>query len=149
MSAVQTYPTAGDGGVGVRCEELVHIYRTGDLDVVAVRGVDLLVDPGERVALLGPSGSGKSTLLAMLGGLIPPSAGRVWVGDEEIGGLGERALLRLRSQRVGLVLQGAARKPAAVRHPDRQRALRAPLAAAGSSQRADATAGAPGGARPR
>ena len=109
MSAVQTYPTAGDGGVGVRCEELVHIYRTGDLDVVAVRGVDLVVDPGERVALLGPSGSGKSTLLAMLGGLIPPSAGRVWVGDEEIGGLNERALLRLRSQRGGLVLQGAAR----------------------------------------
>ncbi len=109
MSAVQTYPTAGDGGVGVRCEELVHIYRTGDLDVVAVRGVDLVVDPGERVALLGPSGSGKSTLLAMLGGLIPPSAGRVWVGDDEIGGLNERALLRLRSQRVGLVLQGAAR----------------------------------------
>ncbi len=109
MSAVQTYPTAGDGGVGVRCEELVHIYRTGDLDVVAVRGVDLVVGPGERVALLGPSGSGKSTLLAMLGGLIPPSAGRVWVGDEEIGGLNERALLRLRSQRVGLVLQGAAR----------------------------------------
>ena len=109
MSAVQTYPTAGTGGVGVRCEELVHIYRTGDLDVVAVRGVDLVVEPGERVALLGPSGSGKSTLLAMLGGLIPPSAGRVWVGDEEIGGMNERALLRLRSQRVGLVLQGAAR----------------------------------------
>jgi putative ABC transport system ATP-binding protein len=109
MSAVETYPTAGAGGVGVRCEELVHIYRTGDLDVVAVRGVDLVVEPGERVALLGPSGSGKSTLLAMLGGLIPPSAGRVWVGDEEIGGMNERALLRLRSQRVGLVLQGAAR----------------------------------------
>ena len=108
-AAVTSYPTAGVGGVGVRCEELVHIYRTGDLDVVAVRGVDLVVAPGERVALLGPSGSGKSTLLAMLGGLIPPSAGRVWVGDEEIGGMNERGLLRMRSQRVGLVLQGAAR----------------------------------------
>jgi len=108
-AAVTSYPTAGVGGVGVRCEELVHIYRTGDLDVVAVRGVDLVVAPGVRVALLGPSGSGKSTLLAMLGGLIPPSAGRVWVGDEEIGGMNERSLLRLRSQRVGLVLQGAAR----------------------------------------
>jgi len=108
-AAVTYFPTAGAGGLGVRCEELVHIYRTGDLDVVAVRGVDLVVAPGERVALLGPSGSGKSTLLAMLGGLIPPSAGRVWVGDEEIGGLNERGLLRMRSQRVGLVLQGAAR----------------------------------------
>jgi len=96
-------------GLAVRCEELVHIYRTGDLDVVAVRGVDLVVEPGEKVALLGPSGSGKSTLLGMLGGLIPPSAGQVWVGDEEIGGMPERALLRMRAQRVGLVLQGAAR----------------------------------------
>ena len=111
MSAVVASPPTGTrpGGLAVRCEELVHIYRTGDLDVVAVRGVDLVVDPGERVALLGPSGSGKSTLLGMLGGLIPPSAGRVWVGDDEIGGMNERGLLRLRAQRVGLVLQGAAR----------------------------------------
>lgn len=96
-------------GLGVRCEELVHIYRTGDMDVVAVRGVDLAVRAGERVALLGPSGSGKSTLLGMLGGLIPPSAGRLWIGDEETGGLSERALLGLRAQRIGFVLQGAAR----------------------------------------
>ncbi|MDA8436314.1 MAG: ABC transporter ATP-binding protein [Actinomycetales bacterium] len=109
MSAVTTQAASGPGGLAVRCEELVHIYRTGDLDVVAVRGVDLVVEPGERVALLGPSGSGKSTLLAMLGGLLPPSAGRVWVGDDEIGGMNERALLRLRAQRVGVVLQGAAR----------------------------------------
>jgi ABC-type lipoprotein export system ATPase subunit len=102
-------PHAALGGLAVRCEELVHIYRTGDLDVVAVRGVDLTIDPGERVALLGPSGSGKSTLLGMLGGLIPPSAGQVWIGDEPIGGLTEGALLRMRAQRVGFVLQGAAR----------------------------------------
>ncbi len=104
-----TTATRPRGGLGVRCEELVHIYRLGDTDVVAVRGVDLEVRPGERVALLGPSGSGKSTLLAVLGGLLPPSAGRVFVGDEEIGGMSESGLLRMRSQRVGLVLQGAAR----------------------------------------
>ena len=96
-------------GLAIRCEELVHIYRTGDVDVVAVRGVDLDVDAGERVALLGPSGSGKSTLLGMLGGLIPLSAGRAWIGDDEIGGLTERQLLRMRADRVGFVLQGAAR----------------------------------------
>ncbi|HET7899893.1 MAG TPA: ATP-binding cassette domain-containing protein [Candidatus Nanopelagicales bacterium] len=101
--------TTTANGLAVRCEELVHIYRTGETDVVAVRGVDLLVAPGERVALLGPSGSGKSTLLAMLGGLVSPSAGRVWVGDDEIGGMSERERLRLRANRVGLVLQGAAR----------------------------------------
>jgi len=96
-------------GLSIRCEEVVHIYRTGDVDVVAVRGVDLSVGAGERVALLGPSGSGKSTLLGMLGGLIPLSAGRAWIGEDEIGGLTERALLRMRAYRVGFVLQGAAR----------------------------------------
>lgn len=106
MSAVTPVRRAG---LAVRCEELVHIYRTGDLDVVAVRGVDLDIEPGERVALLGPSGSGKSTLLGMLGGLIPASAGQVWIGDDPLGGLSERALLRMRAQRVGFVLQGAAR----------------------------------------
>jgi ABC-type lipoprotein export system ATPase subunit len=96
-------------GLSVRCEEAVHIYRAGGTDVVAVRGVDLVVDAGERVALLGPSGSGKSTLLAMLGGLLAPSAGRVLVGDDELSGASEAALLRMRAHRVGVVLQGAAR----------------------------------------
>jgi ABC-type lipoprotein export system ATPase subunit len=100
---------AGVAGLSIRCEELVHIYRTADVDVVAVRGVDLDVEAGERVALLGPSGSGKSTLLGMLGGLIPLSAGRAWIGDDEIGGLTEPQLLRMRADRVGFVLQGAAR----------------------------------------
>jgi ABC-type lipoprotein export system ATPase subunit len=96
-------------GLSVRCQELVHIYRLGDLEVVAVRGVDLDVDPGETVALLGPSGSGKSTLLALLGGLLPPSAGRLWIGEDEIGRMSQRQLLRLRATRVGTLLQGSAR----------------------------------------
>lgn len=110
-AAGRAAPGAGwDGrGLGVRCEELVHIYRTDGVDVVAVSGADLVVQPGERLALLGASGCGKSTLLGMIGGLIPPSAGRVWVGDQEIGALPERELLRMRSQRIGVVLQGAAR----------------------------------------
>ena len=100
---------ATTSGLAVRCEELVHIYRTGETQVVAVRGVDLDVASGERVALLGPSGSGKSTLLAMLGGLVTPSAGKAWVGEDEIGSMTERDRLRLRAHRVGLLLQGAAR----------------------------------------
>jgi len=96
-------------GVGVRCAGLVHIWSAGHDEVVAVRGVDLDVGAGETVALLGPSGSGKSTLLALLGGLMRPSAGSLWIGSTEISRLDARALLRLRSDRVGTVLQGAAR----------------------------------------
>jgi putative ABC transport system ATP-binding protein len=104
-------------GLSVRCEELVHIYRAGGTEVVAVRGVDLDVAAGEQLALLGPSGSGKSTLLALMGGLLPPSAGRVFVGDEEISRLGQADLLRLRADRVGIVLQGAARNLLAYASP--------------------------------
>ena len=97
-------------GVDVRCEGVVHLYRTFEgHDVVALRGVDLRIRPSERVAFLGPSGSGKSTLLTLLGGIQKPSAGRIFIGDEEISRMGERYLARLRSRRVSTMLQGAGR----------------------------------------
>ena len=91
--------------VGVRCEGLVHIYRLDGNDVVALRGVDLEVDPGERVALLGPSGSGKSSLLNLLAGLLKPSAGRLFIGGTDISRLSERDLLQLRATEVSVVAQ--------------------------------------------
>ena len=98
------------GGLGIRCEGVVHLYKTfGGHDVVALRGVDLTIRPGERVAFLGPSGSGKSTLLALLGGIQRPSAGRIFLGEEEISRMGERYLARIRSRQVSTMLQGSTR----------------------------------------
>jgi putative ABC transport system ATP-binding protein len=97
-------------GVEVRCVGVVHLYRTfAGHDVVALRGIDLTVAAGERVAFLGPSGCGKSTLLTLLGGIQRPSAGRVFLGDEEISRLGERRLTRVRGRLVSTMLQGASR----------------------------------------
>lgn len=101
---------APSGGINVRCQGVVHLYRTFEgHDVVALQGVDLEIDAGERVAFLGPSGSGKSTLLTLLGGIQRPSAGRIFLGEEEISRMGERYLARIRSRRVSTMLQGAIR----------------------------------------
>ena len=115
VSAIDVTPWDGSGatrrgGVEVRCEGVVHLYRTfAGHDVVALRGLDLTIAPGERVAFLGPSGCGKSTLLTLLGGIQRPSAGRIFLGDQEISRLSERRLTRVRARLVSTMLQGATR----------------------------------------
>jgi putative ABC transport system ATP-binding protein len=97
------------GGTDARLVEVTHLYPQPDGDVVALNGVDLEVQGGEMVALLGPSGSGKSTALGLLAGLMKPSAGRVLVGGTDLGGLSGRELAFLRATRISIVLQNPLR----------------------------------------
>ncbi len=96
-------------GLRVSAHGLVHIYRLEGNDVVALTSVDLEVAPGQLVGLLGPSGSGKSTLITLLAGLQRPSAGRLQVGEHDLGTLDDTELDWLRAVEVGAVLQGATR----------------------------------------
>jgi putative ABC transport system ATP-binding protein len=101
-------PPVGEGGIDAHCTGVVQLYKMPDGDdVVALRGVDLDIDAGEMVALLGPSGTGKSTVLRLLAGLLRPSAGRVHVGGYDLGKLPGRELTRLRATEIAYVLQDA------------------------------------------
>src|SRR5579872_863279 len=80
-------------------------FRRGRETVLAVDGVDLVVDEGEFVSMVGPSGSGKSTLLHLAGGLDSPDGGTVWLGGQDVASLSKAGLARLRRREVGFVFQ--------------------------------------------
>jgi len=84
---------------------LTKIYRIGEVEVHALRGIDLEVASGELIVLLGPSGSGKSTLLNILGGLDAPTAGDVHFLDHSLTGASEAELTRYRREHIGFVFQ--------------------------------------------
>ena len=89
----------------LKTQGLTKIYGSGETAVHALRGVDLTVENGEFVAIVGTSGSGKSTLLHMLGGLDRPTAGKVLVDGQDIFALKDEALTIFRRRRVGFVFQ--------------------------------------------
>jgi ABC-type lipoprotein export system ATPase subunit len=101
-------PQHGDGALIV-CDNLVKIYKVADLEVVALQGLDLVVEAGEFIALVGASGSGKSTLLNILGGLDLPSAGRASVAGHALGEMGTRERTLYRRRAIGFVWQQTAR----------------------------------------
>nr|WP_088321024.1 ABC transporter ATP-binding protein [Kineosporia sp. R_H_3] len=89
----------------MRAAGLVKVYGDERTGVRALDGVDVEFEAGRFTAIMGPSGSGKSTLLHCVAGLDTPTSGRIWLGDTEIGSLGDEALTRLRRERVGFVFQ--------------------------------------------
>jgi ABC-type lipoprotein export system ATPase subunit len=93
----------------IQCDNLVKIYKSSELEVVALQGLDLQVEKGELMAIIGNSGSGKSTLLNMLGGLDRPSAGNLLVDGRDLLKFSERDLMHYKRETVGFVWQNQAR----------------------------------------
>src|SRR3984893_13930259 len=89
----------------IQIRGLRKIYRVGDVDVPALRGVDLDVKRGEFLSIVGPSGSGKSTLFHIIGGLTPPTSGEVRVADQDLSKVSDAERTRLRKRTVGFVFQ--------------------------------------------
>jgi putative ABC transport system ATP-binding protein len=89
----------------LRARGLCKVYRTGEVEVHALRSLDLVLETGELVVLLGPSGSGKSTLLNILGGLDSATSGEAWFLDHELSSLDDAGLTQYRREHVGFVFQ--------------------------------------------
>lgn len=94
------------GGVAVHLIGVVHLYRQAGADIVGLRGVDLDVDAGEMIALLGPSGMGKTTVLRLMAGVMTASAGNVRIGDIDLRRLKAAERRRLRAGEIGYIVQG-------------------------------------------
>jgi ABC-type lipoprotein export system ATPase subunit/bifunctional DNA-binding transcriptional regulator/antitoxin component of YhaV-PrlF toxin-antitoxin module len=118
----------------VICQNLVKIYKVAELEVVALQGLDIEIQKGELLAIVGSSGSGKSTLMNILGGLDRPTAGKVSVGGVDLLKLSETDLTRYRRTAVGFVWQQTARN--LIPYLSAQQNVELPMLLSGASKRA-------------
>jgi putative ABC transport system ATP-binding protein len=105
MSGTEASADQGEAKLAFRGEGLRKIYKTGETEVHALRGVDLAIPESEVLVLLGPSGSGKSTLLNIIGALDRPTSGTLYYQDTELTGLDDAELTRFRRANVGFIFQ--------------------------------------------
>ena len=98
-----------ENSVMIECDNLVKIYKTSEIEVVALQGLDLTVERGEFMAIIGNSGSGKSTLLNMLGGLDKPSAGSLFVDGKNLLKFTDKDYMEYKRNTVGFIWQNNAR----------------------------------------
>jgi len=89
----------------VKIENVSKIYQLGSVQLPALRNVDLAIEEGEYIAIMGPSGSGKSTLLNLLGCLDKPTSGQYWLGERDVSGLDDDELSLIRGKRIGFIFQ--------------------------------------------
>ncbi|MFO0760373.1 MAG: ABC transporter ATP-binding protein [Byssovorax sp.] len=104
MSHHKPERAAPDGAL-IALEEITKVYRMGEEELRALKGVSLTITPGELIAIMGTSGSGKSTLMNILGCLDRPTSGRYWLEGQDVAGLDPNELAEIRNRTIGFVFQ--------------------------------------------
>ena len=104
-AAARTVEAADERRTVVRTQKVRKVYQMGDLEVIALDGVDLEIYTGEYLSIMGPSGSGKSTLFNMIGGLDKPSEGKVYIDEVDVAQLDAYELAWLRCRKIGYIFQ--------------------------------------------